>query len=176
MNSKILTSATRVKQFSMYFFTILLAVIWMACSEHPDGMGNPETGGGTEINNGNEEPNKESMKIKMTVGQRVVTATMADNAAARDFISRLPLEVKLDDYNNTEKIFYPSPKLTIEGVKRGCTPSPGDITIYAPWGNVAIFYKSWSQSNDLILIGCIDGDGIEALSISGTVIVRFEKE
>lgn len=116
------------------------------------------------------------MKIKITVGQRVVTATMADNAAAQDFVSRLPLEVTLNDYNNTEKIFYPLPKLSIEGVKRGCAPAPGDITIYVPWGNVAIFYKKWSQSSDLILIGSIDGDGIRALNVPGDLTVRFERE
>lgn len=104
-----------------------------------------------------------SVKMNITVGDRTVTATMEDNAAAQDFLSRLPLEVTLNDYNNTtEKIFYPSPALTTEGVTRGCAPVPGDITIYIPWGNVAIFCKNWSQSNDLIKIGHIDGDGIGA--------------
>ena len=84
-----------------------------------------------------------------TVGNRTITATMEDNAAAQDFLSRLPLEVTLNDYNNiTEKIFYPSPALTTAGVPRGCAPVPGDITIYVPWNNVAIFCKSGSQSND----------------------------
>lgn len=104
-----------------------------------------------------------SVKMNITVGDRTVTATMEDNAAAQDFLSHLPLEVTLNDYNNTtEKIFYPSPALTTEGVTRGCAPVPGDITIYIPWGNVAVFCKNWLQSNDLIKIGHIDGDGIEA--------------
>ena len=102
---------------------------------------------------------------------------MEDNAAGRDFLSRLPLEVTLNDYNNTtEKIFYPDPALTTEGVTRGCTPTPGDITIYAPWGNVAIFCKNWSYSNDLIKIGRIDGDGIEVLNVGGDIRVKFERE
>lgn len=87
---------------------------------------------------------------------------MEDNAARTDFLSRLPLEVTLSDYSNAEKIFYPSPALTTSEVARGCTPAPGDITIYVPWGNVAIFYKNGSRSNDLIRIGRIDGNGIEA--------------
>ena len=53
---------------------------------------------------------------------------------------------------------------------------PGDITIYVPWGNVAIFYKNGSRSNDLIRIGRIDGNGIEALSIPGSLSVRFERQ
>ncbi len=175
VNRKIWLLIISLKRFSIYSFVILLASVWIACSEHPDNTEYPETGR-TEINNRDEEPNTESMKIKITVGQRVVTATMADNAAAQDFVSRLPLEVTLNDYNNTEKIFYPLPKLSIEGVKRGCAPAPGDITIYVPWGNVAIFYKKWSQSSDLILIGSIDGDGIRALKVAGDLAVRFERE
>lgn len=124
-----------------------------------------------------ESPGETSMKVKISVGNRIITATMEDNAAGRDFLSRLPLEVTLNDYNNTtEKIFYPDPVLTTEGVTRGCAPTPGNITIYAPWGNVAIFCKSRSHSDDLIKIGRIDGDGIEALNIGGDITVKFERQ
>ena len=123
-----------------------------------------------------ETSGKSSLNVNITVGDRTVTATMEDNAAAWDFLSRLPLEVTLEDYNRTtEKGFYPTPALTIRGVARGCAPSPGDMTVYAPWGNVAIFCKSWPQSDDLIKIGRIDGDGIEALSVAGDIRVKFEQ-
>ena len=135
-----------------------------------------------EIGASREEPEEPdtpaatSLKASITVGDRTITATMEDNAAARDFLSRLPLEVTLSDYSNAEKIFYPSPALTTSKVARGCTPAPGDITIYVPWGNVAIFYKNGSRSNDLIRIGRIDGNGIEALSIPGSLSVRIERQ
>lgn len=123
-----------------------------------------------------ETPGETSMKVKISVGDRTITATMENNAAGRDFLSRLPLEVTLNDYNNTtEKIFYPDPALTTEGVARGCAPTSGDITIYAPWGNVAIFCKNWSHSNDLIKIGRIDGNGIEALTVTGDITVKIER-
>lgn len=125
----------------------------------------------------NENETTASMKMNITVGSRTVTATMEDNAAARDLLSRLPLEVTLEDFNNTtEKIFYPNPALTTEGVTRGCAPTPGDITIYAPWSNVAIFCKRWSHSNDLIKIGHIDGNGIEALTVTGDITVKLERQ
>lgn len=127
--------------------------------------------------NQEENNNNTSMKVNITVGSQTLTATMEDNAAARDFLSRLPLEVTLEDYNNvTEKIFYPSPALSTAGVTRGCTPAPGDITIYVPWGNVAIFCKSWSQTDDLIKIGHIDGNGIDALNVAGDIAVKFERQ
>lgn len=101
---------------------------------------------------------------------------MEDNVAAKDLLSRLPIEITLEDFNNTtEKIFYPNPALNTKGVKGGCAPVPGDITIYAPWKNVAIFCKSWPHSNDLIKIGHIDGNGIEALQVAGDIKVKLEK-
>ncbi len=122
-------------------------------------------------------PESSSQNINIKIGNRTITATMEDNAAAQDFLSRLPLEVTLNDYNNTtEKIFYPSPTLTTEGVTHGCTPIPGDITIYVPWGNVAIFCKNWSHSNDLIKIGHINGNDIEALSIDRDIQVKIEQQ
>lgn len=124
----------------------------------------------------NNNNNNATMKVKMTVGGRMITARMEDNAAGRDFLSRLPLEITLEDFNNTtEKIFYPSPALNIEGMTRGCAPVAGDITIYVPWGNVAIFCKNGSQSRDLIKIGHIEGDGISVLSAySGNVAVKID--
>ncbi len=120
--------------------------------------------------------NETSMNIKITVSGKDITATMEDNASARDFLSRLPLEVTMEDFGDTEKIFYPRSELTTEGVSGGCTPVSGDITIYVPWGNVAIFRKNWSRSNDLIKIGHVDGDGISALDVPGKIQVKIERQ
>lgn len=136
-----------------------------------------EIGASREEQDKPDTPSATSLKVNIVVGGRTITATMEDNAAGRDFLSRLPLEITLNDYNNTtEKIFYPNPALTLEGVTRGCAPTPGDITIYAPWGNVAIFCKSWSYSSSLIKIGRIDGDGINALSVGGDIPVIIERQ
>ncbi len=136
-----------------------------------------EIGASREETDEPDTPDATSLKVNIIVGNRTITATMEDNAAGREFLSRLPLEVTLNDFNNTtEKIFYPEPALTLEGVTRGCAPVPGDITIYAPWGNVAIFCKNWSHSNDLIKIGHIDDDGISALTVGGDIRVKFEKQ
>ena len=122
-------------------------------------------------------PDATSLNINIIVGGQTITATMEDNGAARDFLSRLPMEVTLEDYNNgTEKIFYPDPELSLDDTPRGCAPVAGDITIYEPWGNVAIFCRDWSESNSLIKIGHIDGDGISLLQGPESVNVRFERQ
>jgi len=159
---------------SVLFFAALSV---SACGGRNDEPGNPVQPEITKPSEGNNEETKESMKMNIIIGDRTVSATMEDNAAVRDFLSRLPLEITLEDFNNTtEKIFYPTPALDMNGVKRGCAPVPGDITIYAPWKNVAIFCKNWSYSNDLIKIGHIDGEGISALKSAGDTKVKFERQ
>jgi len=142
----------------------------------PSEPSTPDNSGNSDNSDSSNNNPQTTLTMKITVGNRTITATMEDNAAAKDLLSRLPLEITLEDFNNTtEKIFYPAPALNTTGVKGGCAPVPGDITIYAPWKNVAIFCKSWSYSNDLIKIGHIDGNGIEALQVAGDIKVKLEK-
>ena len=113
------------------------------------------------------------MKITITIGDTVLTATMADNATARDFISMMPLTLNMTDYNRIEKVSNLPRQLTTAGAPVGYDPSVGDITLYAPWGNIAIFYGDYGYASGLIFLGRIDS-GIEAFAVSGSLTVRFE--
>lgn len=113
------------------------------------------------------------MKIRLTVDGKAVEATLLDNATARDFLSLLPMTLTLEDYASTEKIGYPPRKLSTAGAPAGVDPAVGDITYYAPWGNLAIFYKDFGYSKGLVKLGRIDS-GIEALSVRGSLKVTIE--
>lgn len=117
--------------------------------------------------------NSKNMKLKITIGDKSVMATMYDNATAKDFISMLPLTLNLDDYAGTEKISYLSRKLTTQGATSGCDPDVGDITYYAPWGNLAIFYKDYGYASGLIKLGKIEGD-ISLLNTAQNPTASFE--
>lgn len=88
---------------------------------------------------------------------------MEDNATTQDFLSKLPMTVTLEDYNNTEKIGYLDEALVKDETAAGCDPVPGTVALYAPWGNLSIFYKDWSYSDDLIPMGEIES-GLETLT------------
>jgi len=115
----------------------------------------------------------QDMKIQLTVAGHTLTATLDDNPTARDFVSLLPLTIVLEDYAGTEKIAYLSRKLSREGAPAGIDPGVGDITYYAPWGNLALFYKDFGYAKGLIKIGSID-DGMEILGVSGSIEVTIE--
>ena len=50
--------------------------------------------------------NSEQYKIKIMIGDDTLTATLNNSPRTRDFISLFPLDLKLDDYSDTEKISY----------------------------------------------------------------------
>src|SRR5438093_13067561 len=115
-----------------------------------------------------------TMKIRLTFDGKAVEATLLDNATARDLLSLLPMTLTLEDYNSTEKIGYPPRKLSTVGAPAGVDPSVGDLAYYAPWGNLALFYKDFGYSKGLIRLGRI-GSGIEALSVPGSLEVTIER-
>ena len=114
-----------------------------------------------------------AMKIRLTVGDKVLTATLIDSKTTRDFISLLPLTVTLKDYAGTEKISDLPKRFSTEGAPTGSDPSVGDIAYYAPWGNLAIFYRDFGYSSGLVILGKIDR-GIEAFNVPGSLKVTME--
>ena len=87
------------------------------------------------------------MIIRFTLNGTSVVATLDDNATTRDFLARLPLTLKLEDYAATEKIAYLPSKLSIEGAPSAIDPKAGDLTYCAHWGNLALFHKDFRRSS-----------------------------
>ena len=108
-----------------------------------------------------------------TIDGKVLEATLLDNPTARDFLSLLPITLTLEDYASTEKISYLPRKLSTAGAPAGVDPAEGDITYYAPWGNLAIFYKDFGYAKGLIKLGSLDS-GVEMLSTRGALKVTIE--
>lgn len=113
------------------------------------------------------------MKIRIKIEDTELTATLVDSKTTQDFIALLLLTLTLEDYGSTEKISYLPKRLSTEDAPAGIDPSIGDITHYAPWGNMAIFIRDFGYSSGLVLLGKIDGD-IEALNVSGPINVTIE--
>jgi hypothetical protein len=114
------------------------------------------------------------MKIRLTVDGKATEATLLDNAAARDFLSLLPLTLTLEDYASTEKIAYLPRKLFTAGAPAGVTPSAGDIAYYAPWGNLAIFHQDFRYSTGLLKLGRLESSGVELMRTTGKLKVTIE--
>lgn len=114
-----------------------------------------------------------AMKIRLTIDGKVAIAELDASRAAQDFAAMMPLTVTLTDYAATEKIGDLPRRLSHEGSPPGYAPAAGDIAYYAPWGNLAIFYRDFDYSPGLVRLGTIVS-GIEALKQSGTLATVIE--
>jgi hypothetical protein len=102
------------------------------------------------------------LKIRIDVDGTTLSATLADGEASRDFASLLPLVLTLEDYASTEKIADLPRTLSTTGAPPGTDAAVGDLSYYAPWGNLALFYRPAEYAEGLVRLGRIDA-GVEAL-------------
>jgi len=116
------------------------------------------------------------VKIHITVNEgKVLTATVADNQTARDFLSLLPLTIKMDDLFGREKYGHLAKPLSNKS-DRSNTCEVGQIVYWSPGPDIAIYYRQDGDkipSPGVIVIGRMNS-GVEALDVSGSVEVKIE--
>jgi hypothetical protein len=65
-------------------------------------------------------------------------------------------------------------KLATANSPAGSKPTVGDIAYYAPWGNLAIFYRDAAYARGLVPLGRLES-GIEALKAPGPLKATIER-
>ncbi|RWY90466.1 MFS transporter [Rhizobium leguminosarum] len=118
-------------------------------------------------------PEVTDVRIRIGFNNLTLTATLYDNATARDLVSMLPLNLKIEDYSRNEKIVHLPRKLTEEGSAAFGNEQPGDLCYFKPWGNLALFHADY-RWDGLIRLGRFD-DGFEPLLVRGEYPVRIER-
>lgn len=116
--------------------------------------------GSVQQNKAHADSNGRKVIIQFAEGQAVLI--LNNSKAADNLYKMLPLQLSFKDFNHTEKIAYP-PRPVHEGLRpEGHKPAKGDLCLYAPWGNLCIFYRDYSLSADLFYLGRIE-EGMELL-------------
>ncbi len=110
------------------------------------------------------------MKIYFRVNSTVVEGYLMDTPSGRSFYSLLPLTLNFSGYANAEKVADLPAPLNRDGAPTGSGAKYGDITYYAPWGNLAIFYKDFSYADGLIKLGRLSGAFEELFENSNNLI------
>ncbi|UBM59104.1 hypothetical protein LAG90_00320 [Marinilongibacter aquaticus] len=96
---------------------------------------------------------EEGIAIDIFVGTKRFAGLLFENQTAESLLAQMPFETKLEDYAGNEQIFYPATALHTEGALSGAKAQKGDIMYYAPWGDVALFYKDFRFAAGLIPLG-----------------------
>ncbi len=116
-----------------------------------------------------------AQSIEMHIGEKTFPIELNGNDAAKNFAQRLPLRLQFEDYAGTERIAYLNPKLDVGEAPTHTTPKTGDITYYIPWGNLAVFVRSFRPSESLVPLGSLSEEARRALEQSGDQTVEFRR-
>ena len=109
-------------------------------------------------------------RIEVRADDATVVFEFNDSMAARELYGQLPLSVEVENFSTNEKIFY-LPERLDEGDAPHAEGGKGVLAYYAPWGNVVMFYGSFSPNPGLYELGeAVSGaDGI--VNLTGTLTV-----
>ena len=118
-----------------------------------------------------EENDMESTQITVTCGDLQVVYELNDSPAAQSLLSQLPLTVAVEDFSTNEKVFYPPQELDTSDTPLA-EGGAGTLAYYAPWGDVVLFYDSFSANSSLFELGEAVS-GVENIGqMSGTITVE----
>ena len=92
--------------------------------------------------------------VKMTFAGHEIVIDLLDNPMAQAFLNRLPMTLTFEDFNGNEKISYLDRKLSTAG-GINAEETKGDFCYYAPWGNLAVFYRGMGYNESLYVLGTI---------------------
>ena len=113
------------------------------------------------------------IKVKVTVGDRVLTATFIDNATSRHLVSMFPLTLPMMDLYSREMCYrFPEALPARETQTSGY--EVGDIWYWTPRRSFVIFYEQNGEViGSLQKIGRVDS-GVELFRHTGDCEVTFE--
>jgi hypothetical protein len=134
---------------------VLAAIMAAACSSDPPAP-SPARTQETMSPGPSREPPLGETPIKVTFGDAVLTARLADNATARDLADQLPLTLTFKDFNKVEKIAKLPRPLSMQGVPEGDDPDIRDIGYYQPSGDLVFYYGDVGYWNGIVRIGRFD--------------------
>ena len=163
-----------MKKGMLLFFSILLCFSLTACAEQKTPSVSEQSLQQEQSDIQNEieisenpstdsrEPESREQKAKLVIDGQEFQITLYDTPAANALYDMLPLTLSFEDFNNTEKIAYMDQELPTEGEPDAFDPDVGDLCLYAPWGNLSIFYEDFGNASGLISLGQIDS-GIDII-------------
>ena len=97
-------------------------------------------------------------RLKITVGDKVMTARMEDNATTRAFLEKLPATLHMENLYGREMCYRYGKGGLSESVTRSDRYEVGDIIYWPPRGSFVILYKQNGEEFKRVQMGHIDGD------------------
>ena len=110
------------------------------------------------------------MQIQVQDNSHTVVFMLNNSAAAESLYNQLPLKIRVENYGNNEKIFYPPTKLNTSNTPSAEGPA-GTLAYFEPWGNVVMYYGSFGRYRGLYDLGRAVSGGENIKNLTGEISV-----
>lgn len=113
-----------------------------------------------------------SMKVEIVSLGRTATFQLYDTTAAREFYDQLPQELDLTNFRDAQWMFCPPQKLNVKPDEAYHDGKKGELSYYAPWGDVFMLYKDFYAGDEMHRLG-VGLSGVDDIaSMSGSAVIR----
>ncbi|NDY73160.1 cyclophilin-like fold protein [Desulfobacter hydrogenophilus] len=102
------------------------------------------------------------MQIKITSRGHTATFHLYETTGAKQFYDQLPLELDLTNFRDAQWMFYPPEKLSVTEQEAYHEGKKGELSYYAPWGDVFMLYKDYYAGDQMHRLG-INVTGIQEI-------------
>lgn len=114
-------------------------------------------------------------RMKISIGTKIFTAVLAENATAAAFKALLPLNLKMSDLHGNEKFFHLPSALPSNDANPG-TIRAGDLMLWNS-KSIVVFYKTFPTSYSYTRLGRIlNPEELSTAVGTGDVEIRFDGE
>ena len=114
-----------------------------------------------------------SMEIRITSQGHTATFQLYDTVAAKELYQQLPLELELSNFRDAQWMFYPPEKLAVTAKEAYHDGKKGELSYYAPWGDVFMLYKDFYAGDEMHRLG-VATSGIEEIEkMSGSAVIEI---
>ncbi len=112
------------------------------------------------------------MIIRVTSEGHTATFQLCDTTAAAELYAQLPLELELSNFADAQWMFYPLEELRVTDEEIYKDGKKGELSYYAPWGDVFMLYEDFHSGDDMHRLG-IGLSGIDEIaSMSGNAVIE----
>ena len=114
-----------------------------------------------------------ALRLKITAGDKILFATLEDNATVRDFLRKLPTTLLMQNLYGREMCYRYGAGGLAESSTRNDGYEVGDLIYWPPGGSLVILYKQNGELFERVQLGHVDGD-LNFFDGAGDVEITFE--
>lgn len=111
--------------------------------------------------------------LSLQVDGRTYHIELHDSPEARLLKQALPLQLEFENFGRMERIAYLPQKLNISSWKKPVDVKRGALAYYVPWGNLCVFRVDYHSPNDLIVLGQLSEEAVQAVEKSDKAVLSL---